>query len=29
VEVSKRLGRLQWSCEDVEEGFRGFKGRLN
>jgi hypothetical protein len=29
VEVSKRLGRLQWSCEDVEEGFRGFKGRRN
>jgi hypothetical protein len=29
VEVSKRLGWLQWSCEDVEEGFRGFKGRRN
>jgi hypothetical protein len=23
VEVSKRLGRLQWSCEDVEEGCGG------
>jgi hypothetical protein len=29
MEVSKRLGRLQWSCEDMEEGFRGFKGRRN
>jgi hypothetical protein len=23
VEVSKRLGRLQWTCEDVEEGCGG------
>jgi hypothetical protein len=23
VEVRKRLGRLQWSCEDVEEGCGG------